>query len=175
MLFFNFLTDKTVEITIKDSRLPCVEIFKVFQKFSNLRKLSIIRSNVQEFVYCVQETVPTLNVDKTITDSDTQISSQSIQDFSIQDSLQKIEVFDISGNFISNIEKSILDKWTNLRELNLSSNSITNLEPGLFRDLTNLQVLDLSYNKLNQNLNPAAFKALPGSLKYLDISRELQK
>ena len=83
-------------------------------------------------------------------------------------SSSNLEVFDISGNKISEFLDSAFVFANSLRRLNASYNSLTKLHERTFDTLSNLRVLDLSHNKLD-TLPLKVFSKL-GSLSYLYLS-----
>ncbi|KAL4470234.1 hypothetical protein ABPG74_011845 [Tetrahymena malaccensis] len=71
-------------------------------------------------------------------------------------SFPKLEILNLSSNFIESIEQN-LDNFQNLKNLNLSKNSIDSIDI-LFTQPSRLEIIDLSFNNLvsltRQQINP---------------------
>ena len=93
------LSSRVFEIVIRDSRVDCVDIFNDFKKFQNLRRLSIVRSNLRRLnVDCDVRRDAASNDDvKTddVLESDRSASKGSVS------SLHSLEVLDVSGNLLT--------------------------------------------------------------------------
>ena len=90
------LADQVTEIVIRDSRVECLDIFRDFQKFRNLRRLTVTRSNVKTLNdFCKKsETVSdTDNVGRKVPGLKTSINS-----------LQSLEALDVSVNLLTRFE-----------------------------------------------------------------------
>ncbi|XP_047442861.1 uncharacterized protein LOC125009183 [Mugil cephalus] len=69
------------------------------------------------------------------------------------ESMESLQVLQLSFNRISTLQPGDFRQLRQLRELNLKHNLITTLHPQMFQDLIELRVLDLSFNMLT-SLNP---------------------
>ena len=89
------LANRVTEIVIRDSRFECVNIFRDFQRFKNLRRLTVTRSNVQTLNDCKKSEIvsDSENVGRTISSFKTYL-----------DSLQSLETLDVSGNLLTRFE-----------------------------------------------------------------------
>ena len=87
------LADRIVEIVIRDSHVGCVDVFTDFQKFKNLRRLSIIRSHLRHLNEECDADVGDVSGD-----ADRRRDATSNPD---QNSLQFLEVLDISENVLT--------------------------------------------------------------------------
>ena len=90
------LADQVTEIVIRDSRVECLDIFRDFQKFRNLRRLTVTRSNVK-----------TLNdfCKKSETISDTDNVGRKVPGLKTSlNSLQSLEALDVSVNLLTRLE-----------------------------------------------------------------------
>lgn len=78
---------------------------------------------------------------------------------------ERLEILDLSWNFIGTLETDMMEKFYNLRHLNLSHSILDNIEINAFRHQNNLMSLDLSYN----NLIEVDGTMFPGKYPYLEI------
>ena len=79
------LGQRVLEIIVRDSHLECVNIFSDFQKFPNLRRLTITRSQVKNLHNC------------NATSRTDSINPQKIS----ADALHSLEVLDLSANLLT--------------------------------------------------------------------------
>ena len=92
------LGDRVIEIVIRDSHVECVNIFSDFQKFRNLRHLTITRSNVKDLYDCAVTSSPGQIV---VSDSETGGRQNPAAAIKIPaDSLHSLEILDLSGNLL---------------------------------------------------------------------------
>ena len=137
------LEDGLSSVDIKDCpRLAMVDLAD-FASFSNLKRLRVTNSSVQ-------------NLQAT--------------EF---DTILPLEVLDLSSNAIESLSGVVLqDGMPHLKHLNMSRNRLRDLGPSVFGGLRGLDVLDLSGNLLDEDINPDVLKSLPESITYLDLSGE---
>ena len=79
--------------------------------------------------------------------------------------LNNLQILDLYGNHITQIQPDAFRGLGNLQILNLGFNHITKIQPNAFQGLGNLQILNLSYNRITQ-IQPNAFLGL-GNLREL--------
>ena len=89
------LGDRVIEIVIRDSHVECVNIFSDFQKFRNLRHLTITRSNVKDLYDCA------VTGQKVVSNLETGGRQNPAAAVKIPaDSLHSLEILDLSGNLL---------------------------------------------------------------------------
>ncbi len=94
------LGDRVIEIIIRDSHVECVNIFSDFQKFRNLRQLTITRSNVKDLYDCA---VTSSQEQKVVPDPEN-FDWHNLATSGVKipvDSLHSLEILDLSGNLLT--------------------------------------------------------------------------
>lgn len=149
-----------------------------FERFRNLRELSLSDTDLEDFDFSVlniknQQYLTHLDISqnnlKNVTNpyllqyfgslyqfnaSGNQIENTNELIQHLQSPLQKL---DLSGNNVQNVSPSTFGKFISLRELNLSGTNLSIPEFNPFQALRSLSVLDISQNKLS-DVNLAVLK-----------------
>jgi hypothetical protein len=100
------LADRVFEIVVRDSRIECVDIFRDFQKFQNLRRLTIVRSNVRRLNEDCDVKSDASNDVKDESENDASSDRAELESSStsyLPNFLLSLEVLDVSDNLLTRL------------------------------------------------------------------------
>lgn len=139
-------------ITFENCQFP-TDVPNFFQKFHDVRTLSMIDVDIQKFD---GETLQNVTKLQNLIVSNNQIDEIKSRQFS---NAPNLEFVSFSNNSIERIDLLAFAGVTNLKKLDLSNNKLTCLDLQAFVKLINLNYLDLSYNPIGK-LNVDTFAHL---------------
>lgn len=142
---------EVIQITAPHESPNSLTIGPIFQQFSRLEELHIVRSNIPSIGRYSFWGVPTLQKLNL-----TQNNISHVLDYNFRGLANLLELH-LDDNRIESMPSGTFRHLHELRVLSLARNRITELVPRLFLMLGKLHQLDLSNNRLME-LNPEVFK-----------------
>ena len=142
---------EVIQITAPPDSPNALTIGPIFQQFSRLEELHIVRSNIPSigrYSFWGVQTLQKLNL--------TQNNISHVLDYNFRGLANLLELH-LDDNRIESMPSGTFRHLHELRVLSLARNRITELVPRLFLMLGKLHQLDLSDNRLME-LNPEVFK-----------------